>query len=232
MIRTIRMDQPDARRQLAALRKPLLLEQLLKDSPELHAVQRIVDDIRERGDAAVADTTDRVDGVRLDPGEFRVPESEVAAARKTMTPALRAAVRKSIKQVRAFQKHILTKTKKPYVRGGCTMQARLLPLQRIGVCVPGAAAPLPSSAIHCVVPAQVAGVKEIAIVAPPRHNGTVHPTILAVAGELGVNEVYRIGGPQAVAALAIGTPSMPRVDKIVGPGGTYVQLAKRLVCTA
>jgi len=94
--------------------------------------------------------------------------------------------------------------------------------------VPGAAAPLPSSAIHCVVPAQVAGVREIAIVAPPRHKGTVHPTILAVAAELGVTEVYRVGGPQAVAALAIGTASIPRADKVVGPGSIYTQLAKRL----
>ncbi len=138
-------------------------------------------------------------------------------------------MRHAIQQVREFQEHILSHTRAPLVRNGCSLQARLLPLRRVGVCVPGAAAPLPSSAIHCVVPAQVAGVPEIAIVAPPRHNGNVHPTILGVAGELGVTEVYRIGGPQAVAALSIGTPMMPRVDKIVGPGGTYTQLAKRLV---
>src|SRR5690606_34592061 len=95
------------------------------------------------------------------------------------------------------------------------------------VCVPGASAPLPSSAIHCAVPAQVAGVKEIVLVAPPRHEGDIHPTILATAAELGITEVYRMGGAQAIAALALGTPLVPRVEKIVGPGSVYVQLAKR-----
>lgn len=228
MIRTIRTDQPDARNQLADLRKPLLLEQLLKDSLELQTVRQIVDDVRYRGDAAVTDITQRVDNVHLEPGEFRVSQDEIKAAQRKLDPALRKAIRKAISQVRKFQKHILTKTRNPLMRGGCSLQARLLPLKRVGICVPGAAAPLPSSAIHCAVPAQVAGVNEIAIVAPPRHNGSIHPTILGVAGELGITEVYRVGGPQAVAALAIGTQSIPRVDKIVGPGGTYVQLAKRL----
>ncbi len=200
----------------------------MQDSPELFGVRAIVDDVRARGDQAVADVTEQVDGVRLDPERFRGPTDEIAAAQKSLEPKLRSAVRHAIQQVREFQEHILSHTRAPLVRNGCSLQARLLPLRRVGVCVPGAAAPLPSSAIHCVVPAQVAGVPEIAIVAPPRHNGNVHPTILGVAGELGVTEVYRIGGPQAVAALSIGTPMMPRVDKIVGPGGTYTQLAKRL----
>ncbi len=228
LVRTIRTTDPDARRQLADLRKPLLLEQLLQDSPELHAVRQIIDDVRRRGDQAVAEATRRVDVVELDPASFRVPEEQIFAAQQAMAPALRTAVRRSIDQVREFQDHILSRTCEPLRRAGCTLQARLLPLRRVGVCVPGAAAPLPSSAIHCVVPAQVAGVKEIAIVAPPRHKGTVHPTILAVAAELGVTEVYRVGGPQAVAALAIGTASIPRADKIVGPGSVYTQLAKRL----
>ncbi len=227
-IRSIRTTDADSRAQLADLRKPLLLEQLLKDSQELDAVREIFADVRRRGDHAVADATRRVDHVELVPGSFRVPADEIEAAGQALAPSLRAAVRKSIEQVREFQTHILSRTREPLRREGCSLQARLLPLRRIGVCVPGAAAPLPSSAIHCIVPAQVAGVKEIAIVAPPRHRGTVHPTILGVAAELGVTEVYRVGGPQAVAALAIGTETIPRVDKIVGPGSVYVQLAKRL----
>jgi len=227
-IRTIRMDDPSARKQLAELRRPLLLEQLLQDSPELRGVQQIIDDVRQWGDQAVADATRRVDGVELRPDGFRVPVAEIEAAGKGLDPTLRAAIRRSIQQVREFQEHILTRTREALVRGGCSLQARLLPVRRVGVCVPGASAPLPSSAIHCVVPAQVAGVKEVAIVAPPRHKGSVHPTILGVAAELGVTEVYRVGGPQAVAALAIGTAAIPRVDKIVGPGSVYTQLAKRL----
>jgi histidinol dehydrogenase len=228
LVRTIRTTDTDARKQLAELRKPLLLEQLLQDSPELRSVRQIIDDVRRRGDQAVADATRRVDVVELDPGSFRVPTEELAAAREALAPGLRTAIRRSIDQVREFQEHILSRSREPLRRGGCALAARLLPLRRVGVCVPGAAAPLPSSAIHCVVPAQVAGVKEIAIVAPPRHKGTVHPTIMAVAAELGVTEVYRVGGPQAVAALAIGTASIPRADKIVGPGSVYTQLAKRL----
>ena len=227
-IRNVRTSDPDARAQLGELRRPLLLEQLLQDSPEVAAVRHILDDVRRRGDHAVAEATQRVDGVALEPSTFRIPVAEIEAAGKGLSPDLRAAVRKSIEQVRQFQQHILSTTRDPLRRDGCSLQARLLPLRRIGVCVPGAAAPLPSSAIHCVVPAQVAGVEEIAIVAPPRHMGTVHPTILGVAAELGVHEVYRIGGPQAVAALAIGTASVPRADKVVGPGSVYTQLAKRL----
>ncbi|MBN1490431.1 MAG: histidinol dehydrogenase [Phycisphaerae bacterium] len=228
MIRTIRMDDPGARQALAGLRRPLLLEQLLQDSPELQSVHAIIDDVRARGDAAVADVTQRVDNVALSPGSFRVPAEALAAAQEQLDPALRAAMRKAIDQVRTFQEHILTTTREPLRRPKVALQARLRPMRRVGVCVPGAAAPLPSSAIHCAVPAQVAGVKDVVLVAPPRHQGTVHPTILGVAAELGITEVYRVGGPQAVAALAIGTESIPRVDKIVGPGGIYTQLAKRL----
>lgn len=228
MIRTINMSEPGAREALDALRKPLLLGQLLADSPELQSVRQIVDDVRARGDAAVADATRRTDGVVLDPASFRVPESEILAAQAALEPKLRAAMRRSIAQVREFQSHILRRTREPLRRTGCALQSRLTPVRSVGVCVPGASAPLPSSAIHCAVPAQVAGVERIVIVAPPRHAGTVHPTILGVAGELGIMEVYRVGGPQAVAAMAVGTDQIPRVDKIVGPGSVYVQLAKRL----
>jgi len=228
MIRTIRMEDPTARRQLADLRKPLLLEALLQDSPELESVRDIIEDVQARGDLAVVEATRRLDGVELDPAAFRVPPDELDAARQALDPRLREAVRRSIQQVRDFQRHILRESAEPLRRDGCTLHARLRPLRRVGVCVPGAAAPLPSSAIHCVVPAQVAGVREIVIVAPPRHKGTIHPTIAGVAAELGVTEVYRVGGPQAVAALAIGTKAIPRADKVVGPGSIYTQLAKRL----
>jgi len=229
-IRIIHTNAPNASEQIRRLRAPLRLEQILvRDPPELQTVRRILDDVRQRGDAAVAEITERVDGVRLPPERFRIDPDEIAAARERLEPALRRAVRTAIDNVRRFQEHILTRTREPLAEDGIMLQSRCTPLKRIGVCVPGAAAPLPSTAIHCAVPAQVAGVEQIVLVAPPRHQGTIHPTILAVAGELGLDEVYRIGGAQAVAALAFGTETIPRVDKIVGPGSVYTQLAKKLL---
>ena len=131
MIRTIRMDDSGAREALTELRRPLLLEQLLQDSPELQSVRAIIDDVRARGDAAVADATQRVDNVVLAPGSFRVPPEELTAARTELDPALRAAVRKAIDQVRAFQEHILTQTREPLRRPKVALQARLRPMRRV-----------------------------------------------------------------------------------------------------
>ncbi|MBI4579804.1 MAG: histidinol dehydrogenase, partial [Planctomycetes bacterium] len=146
---------------------------------------------------------------------------------RAMAPELRRAVERAVESVQRFQQHILPPPADPVSVDGKTLAMRSRPLRRVALCVPGAAAPLLSSVIHSGVPAQVAGVRELVVVAPPRHNGDVHPAILGVAGALGINEVYRMGGAHAMAALAIGTQRVRRVDKIVGPGGTYVQLAKR-----
>jgi histidinol dehydrogenase len=136
---------------------------------------------------------------------------------------LLASLRQAIDNVRAYQQDILI-NKDDVPRG-----IRYTPIKRVGVCVPGASAPLPSTVIMTAVPAQVAGVQEIAVVSPPRHEGSIHPVILAVCCELGINEVYRIGGAQAVAALAAGTEAIAKVDKIVGPGNKWVQSAKKNV---
>jgi len=132
-------------------------------------------------------------------------------------------IRKAIKNVRKYQTEIFIGSRKT-CRG-----IRYTPIKRVGICVPGASAPLPSTVIMTAVPAQVAGVKEIAVVSPPRYKGSIHPTILAVCKELKITEVYRIGGAQAVAALAFGTETINFVDKIVGPGNRWVQMAKRKV---
>ena len=134
-----------------------------------------------------------------------------------------ASLRQAIDNVWAYQRDILV-TKDNVPRG-----IRYTPIRRVGICVPGASAPLPSTVIMTAVPAQVAGVKEIAVVSPPRHEGSIHPVILAVCCELGIGEVYRIGGAQAVAALASGTETIDKVDKIVGPGNKWVQSAKKNV---
>jgi histidinol dehydrogenase len=222
--------QTDAAVALKTRREGLLLDRLiLDDAPETQIVRQIIQDVRQRGDDAVAEVTARVDGVEIPPDRVRVPVEQIHAAGERLPASVRRAIEHAIESVRKFQATLLSVCPPPLAQDGKTLSVRSRPLSRVAICVPGAAAPLPSSAIHCAVPAQVAGVREIVLVAPPRHKGDVHPTILAVAAELGITEVYRMGGAQAIAALAIGTQRIPRVDKIVGPGSVYVQLAKRFL---
>ena len=188
--------------------------------------QKVVDILRnviDRGDEAVAEYTEKFDGVKLKPDEFRVSQEELDRANQEIDQDILLCLREAVENVRAYQRDILIDTENA-PRG-----IRYTPIRRVGVCVPGASAPLPSTVIMSVVPAQVAGVKEIAVVSPPRHEGSVHPVILAVCCELGITEVYRIGGAQAVVALAAGTKSISKVDKIVGPGNKWVQAAKKAV---
>lgn len=227
-IRIIRAGRAEAVAQLRELRRPLLLDRLvLDDTPEARRVQEIIADVRAHGDQAVCDITARVDHASVTPDHLRVPPEQIEKAHREMPADLRRAVDQAVESVRRFQQHILARHTEPLVVDGKTLAMRTRPLRRVALCVPGAAAPLLSSVIHSGVPAQVAGVKELVVVAPPRHEGDIHPAILGVAGALGINEVYRMGGAHAMAALAMGTQRVPRVDKIVGPGGMYVQLAKR-----
>ncbi len=227
-IRVIRATETDAAAELRELRRPLILDRLiLDDAPESQVVRDIIAAVRQRGDEAVAEITARVDHAEIPPDRVRVPVELLTAARDSLPPDLLQAIRHSIRNVRAFQETLVQACPPASAGENPALSVRTRPLSRVAVCVPGAAAPLPSSAIHCAVPAQVAGVRDLVLVAPPRHEGEVHPTILAVAAELGITEVYRMGGAQAMAALAIGTSRVRRVDKIVGPGSVYVQLAKR-----
>jgi histidinol dehydrogenase len=226
----IETTQTDAATALKTRREGLLLDRLiLDDSAEARTVREIIQKVREGGDEAVAEITERVDGVRVPPDRIRVPQEAIRQARERLPASLRQAIQHGIESVRRFQTTLLAACPPPLSENGRTLSVRHRPLSRIAVCVPGAAAPLPSSAIHCAVPAQVAGVRDIVLVAPPRHEGDVHPVILGVADELGITEVYRMGGAQAIAALAIGTQRVGRVEKIVGPGSVYVQLAKRFL---
>ncbi len=194
-----------------------------QEAATLAAIHRA---IIERGDAAVAEFTERFDKVVLSPEQFRVSKRAMAEAHASCNAALLAAVRKAIANVREYQQRIFVGRRSD--ESGAT-GIRYTPIRRVGVCVPGAAAPLPSTVIMTAVPAQVAGVEEIVVVSPPRHQGTIHPVILAVCHELGLEEVYRIGGAQAVFALAEGTATIAKVDKIVGPGNKWVQAAKKIV---
>ena len=134
-------------------------------------------------------------------------------------------IRQAIKNVKEYQSKIFVGKDKSFKSTGI----KYTPIKRVGICVPGASAPLPSTVIMTAVPAQVAGVKEIVVVSPPRYKGSIHPVILATCKELKIKEVYRIGGAQAVMALAKGTKTIRNVDKIVGPGNAWVQMAKKKV---
>jgi len=186
-------------------------------------VRNVVKDIANRGDAALAEYTEKFDGVKLSAQEFRVNQEDMAKAHASLDPELLNSIRKAIENVKKYQSNIFIgdKNTNPGIRYNA--------LKRVCLCIPGASAPLPSSVIMTAVPALVAGVKEIVAVSAPRYEGNIHPTILGTCYELGIREVYRISGAQAVAAMAWGTETIPKVDKIVGPGGDYVQLAIREV---
>jgi len=192
------------------------------DSDEGKQVLNIINRVRYEGDRAVAGFTKNYDGIELKPEQFRISKEDLEKAHNEIDKGLLKSVRGAIDNVGKYQKEIFIGDRKH--RG-----IKYIPIKRVGICVPGASAPLPSTVIMTAVPAQVAGVKEIAVVSPPRYKGTIHPVILAVCYELGITEVYRIGGAQAVAALAFGTQTIPSVNKIVGPGNRWVQMAKKEV---
>ena len=226
----IRTDQPDFFSTWQTLRQKLSLEkQLFDDTQRLQRVREIISRVRQDRDEAVVEYTSKFDNVDFRPGQFRVSAEELAAAHSRMDPALLTALRQAIANVRRYQEHIKISTPADINRQGIRLGLRYRPLQRVGVCVPGAAAPLVSTVVMTVVPAQVAGVPQIAVVSCPRYQGTIHPDILGLCRELNISEVYRVSGAQAIAALAFGTEHIPKVDKIVGPGNWWVQLAKKEV---
>lgn len=188
------------------------------------AVERILADVRARGDEALHHWTRTLDGAELD--EVELPPAALALA--SVDSELHEAIRVAIARVRAFHEKQPAGGWVEYAEGGALGQL-VRPLARVGVYVPGGLAPLVSSLIHTAVPALVAGVEEIVVATPPGPDGEVHPAILVAAREIGVKAVYRVGGAQAIAALAYGTESVPRVDKIAGPGNVFVVLAKRAV---
>ena len=189
------------------------------------AVRQILASIRQNGDAALRDWTERIDGVDL--ADPRVTPEEMAAAAARLDPELLAGLRLAAERIRAFHARQPLPSWQTNELGGMLGQA-MTPLRRVGVYAPGGSAPLPSSLLMCAIPAQVAGVKDIVVATPPlRPDGRVSDIMLAAAHIAGITELYRMGGAQAVAALAFGTAAIPRVDKIVGAGNLFVTLAKR-----
>lgn len=197
-------------------------------SPQ-RVVERICLDVRDRGLPAVLEYSAKIDKADLSPATIRVSDQELAAAHAAADPALLACVRRVRDNILAFQTAILHQDKVVDRPHGAVLEQRYVPLRRVGVCVPGGAAAYPSTVLMTVVPAQAAGVEQLAVVAPPTRFGAYNQDLLAVCHELGVGEVYRLGGAQAVAALAYGVEGIEQVDKIVGPGNLFVALAKKLV---
>ena len=214
--------------------KKHLLEDLLKRSPNSYGeyearVQEILDTVREKKDEAVFDYTKRFDKAQIDGTNVLVTEEEVQEAYAQMDENLLRIVRRALVNIEAYHQKQMQYSWFDSKPDGTMLGQKVTALRRVGVYVPGGKAVYPSSVLMNVMPAKVAGVEEIIMVTPPGKDGKVNPTTLAAAKEAGVTAVYKVGGAQAVAALAYGTESIPKVDKIVGPGNIYVALAKKAV---
>ncbi len=194
----------------------------------VEVVQRICRDVKNVGLSALLDYSARIDQATLTAKTIRVSQQELEEAHARADAGFLATIRSIRQRIWNFQEAILHKDIRVEVPGGFLVE-RYRPLDRVGLCVPGGAAAYPSTVLMTAVPAQVAGVKQLALVAPPTKFGAYNPDLLATCCELGIQEVYRVGGAQAVAAMAYGVEGIPRVDKIVGPGNLFVALAKRHV---
>ena len=191
------------------------------------AVEAILADIEQRGDAAVREYTKRFDGVDLD--SFLVSPEEIDDAVDIVGPNFMAILEEAVANIRAYHERQVEQTWIDTFRPGVRLGAKFTPIQRVGVYVPGGTAAYPSTVLMDTIPAHVAGVPSIAVFTPPAKDGSVNPYILAAAHVAGATEIYKVGGAQGIAAAAYGTESIPPVFKIVGPGNAYVAMAKRLV---
>ena len=211
-----------------------LLETLQRRSPSGFEsyeknVRAIVEDVRERRDAALFEYTERFDRVRIGPGNVLVTQAEIEQAYAETPTELLRVIRAALVNIRSFHEKQRRASWFDTTESGTILGQRITPLNRVGVYVPGGKAVYPSSVLMNIVPAKTAGVKEVIMTTPPGKDGRVAPATLVAAMEAGADRVFKAGGAQAVAALAYGTESIPRVDKIVGPGNIYVALAKKAV---
>lgn len=211
-----------------------ILSDLLKRDPNNYesygdAVAKIVSDVKERRDEALFAYTRQFDGADLDETSIRVSEEEIAEARAEVDPELLRIMEKAMKNIRDYHQKQVRQSWFDSRPDGVLLGQKVTALESVGVYVPGGKAAYPSSVLMNIIPAEVAGVKNIVMVTPPGKDGKVNPVTLTAAYLAGVTQVYKAGGAQAVAALAFGTESVPRVDKIVGPGNIFVALAKKAV---
>ncbi len=221
--------------QLDETSKKNILEDLLKRSPNHYdqyaeSVNEILNGVKEQGDRALFDYTKKFDQAEINAGNIQVTDQEIEEAYASLeNPDLVSVIRRSIKNIREYhekQKQYSWFDSKP---DGSILGQKVTALSRVGVYVPGGKAAYPSSVLMNVIPAKVAGVEEIVMVTPPSKDGKVNPNTLVAAKEAGVDVIYKVGGAQAIGALAFGTESIPKVDKIVGPGNIFVALAKKAV---
>ena len=220
--------------ELSEENKKEVQKNILQRSPSTFGTQEatvrsIIEDIKARGDEAVFEYTKKFDRAEITGSNFQVTEEEIRAAYKEVPPELLDVVRKALVNIRSFhekqkQNSWITTTEK-----GTILGQKITPMQRVGVYVPGGKAAYPSSVLMNIVPAKVAGVEEVIMTTPCNAEGKVNPVVLVAANEAGADRIFKVGGAQAIAALAFGTESIPKVDKIVGPGNIFVALAKKTV---
>jgi histidinol dehydrogenase len=213
---------------LAARMQAIRDRNLAFDDAHVSEVAAIIRDVRTRGDAALIDYTARFDGVQLQASELRVPEDTLRRSALRVDSFVLESLREAIRNVRIFHEHQKEEPWKITPADGVQLGQRINSIARAGLYVPGGSAAYPSSVVMNVVPAQVAGVRRIVVTTPPQTLAE-NPAVAAALVELNVTEVYAVGGAQAIAALAYGTETVPRVDKITGPGNKYVAAAKKLV---
>jgi len=192
-------------------------------------VKKILDDVRSSGDEAVLKYTRKFDRIKLTAKQLKVSETEISGAFQNISPEFVSTLKVIIDNITKFYTKQLKKSWKIKGEEGLSLGEKVTPLEKVGVYVPAGTAPLVSTVYMTVIPAKIAGVGKIILTAPPNRYGSIDPYILAVANLLKVDEIYKIGGAQAIAAFAFGTKTVPRVDKIVGPGNIYVNEAKRQV---
>jgi histidinol dehydrogenase len=207
--------------------RDLLPRATLDVAAAVEQVRPVVEAVRDRGEAAVREATLRFDGV--EPEHLRVPAAALQAALDALDPAVRAALEEAARRARTVSTAQLRDDEVVRVVGGASVTERWVPVGRVGLYVPGGRVAYPSSVVMNVVPALVAGVESLAVASPPQADGLPHPVVLAACALLGVDEVWAVGGAQAVAMLAYGTAGCAPVDVITGPGNVYVAAAKRLV---
>lgn len=207
---------------------PELLKRPVFDVAELYPrVQNILNEIRSGGDAALRKFTAQFDGVEME--DFAVTEAEIAAANQQVSDALKAAIDLAAKNISVFHTAQKSEINKIETTPGVSCWQKAVPIEKVGLYIPGGTAPLFSTVLMLALPAQIAGCREIVLCSPPDKSGKIHPAILYAAQVAGVTKIYKLGGVQAVGAMAYGTASVPKTDKIFGPGNQYVMAAKQMV---
>jgi histidinol dehydrogenase len=224
-MRVLRVDDPGFKQALAEFKERASLDDEAIES----GVKEIIHNVRQKGDQALLKYIERFDGICLENKELAVDRSETKNAYQSISDEGINAIKFAIDKINAYHSRQRRNTWIQSGPEGGILGQMVTPLKRVGIYVPGGKAPYPSSVLMCAIPAKIAGVDEIYCVSPPQSNKGLNPYILAAADMVGVDKIYKVGGAQAVAALAFGTETIPKVDKIVGPGNIYVTMAKKLV---